>query len=149
MNINYRFDDKVTPDELFKLLDRMIAYNGDRFPAQNVFHVPLRDRRKEQTSLDNTVSLTARNENGDLVGFARLLTDHVYMFYLLDVMVEPAVRGAGIGRNLVRMAVDYSKDKGFIKIFLTAIPGTEEFYAGLGFKPGMSPVLTIRGEDYV
>jgi hypothetical protein len=34
-----------------------------------------------------------------------------------------------------------------MKIFLTALPGLEDFYRQFGFRETMSPVMTLRGED--
>ncbi len=149
MPIHYTYKDRVSVEELFGLLDKMVVFRGDRFPARNVFHVALRNREKERVSLENTISVTARGEEGNLVGYLRILTDYVYMFYILDVMVDPSSRGSGIGVNLIETAVKECKAEGFIKIFLTAIPGSEDFYRRFGFRESMSPVLTIRGEDYV
>jgi len=148
MRIQYKYDDNVSVEELFDLIERMTSYDGDRFPAANVFHVSLRDPQKEAVSLAHTVSVTARNDDGVLVGYLRILSDHAYIYYILDVMVDPVFRKHGLGKELMRMAVDAARENGFIKIFLTAIPGTEPFYGKFGFKEGMSPVLTIRGEDY-
>ncbi len=150
-NIVFRFDDKVNADELFDLMEEMKKSTTDKFPPQNVFHYALRNKEKEEISIDNTVSVTARdiNRNNKLIGFLRLLTDQAYMFYILDVMVDPDYRKLGIGKKMLEITVDHCKKEGFIKIFLTAIPGSEPFYEKFGFKEGMSPVLTIRGEDYV
>lgn len=146
--ITYCYNDRVLAAEIFHLLDQMEAYEGDRIPARKVFHVPLRSREKESTSLDHTISVTARKADGTLIGYLRILTDHAYIFYILDVMVDPEWRKRGIGKHLMQAAVDQCKAGGFIKIFLTSIPGTEPFYQQFGFKEGMSPVLTMRGEDY-
>ena len=149
--INFRYDDDVSADELFELMKSMEKSKTDRFPPANVFHYSLRNKQKEEISIKNTVSVTARDsgKNNRLVGYLRLLTDHAYMFYILDVMVDPDYRKAGIGKKMLEITVDECKKNGFIKIFLTAIPGSEPFYEKFGFKEGMSPVLTIRGEDYV
>ncbi len=149
MEFNYVYDDTVSVEELFHLLERMTQFEGDRFPARNVFHTALRSREAEKQSLENTVSVTARSGDGTLVGYLRILTDHSYIYYLLDVMVDPGTRGRGIGGKLVEIAVNGCKSNGFMKIFLTAIPGSEGFYKKFGFKESMSPVLTMRGEDYV
>jgi hypothetical protein len=37
-----------------------------------------------------------------LVGFARVITDEVYLAVVLDVIVSPAVRGSGAGRDADR-----------------------------------------------
>ena len=144
----YQYDDVVAAKELSDLMRRMETATDDRFPARNVFHYDLRDEEKEARSLEHVISVTARTDANELVGYLRVLTDQAYIFYILDVMVDPAHRGHKIGSHIMKMAVDEAKKEGFIKIFLTAIPGKEDFYKQFGFKPGMSPVLTIRGEDY-
>jgi N-acetylglutamate synthase-like GNAT family acetyltransferase len=149
MDIQYKFDDQVTSEELFDLMERMETATNDRFPAKNVFHYSLRDTAKENKAIENSISVTARTEEGLLVGFIRIITDHVYMFYFLDLMVDPAMRCHGIGTKLMTLSTDRCKENGFIKIFFTAIPDKVEFYANMGFKPSMSPVMGLRGEDYV
>ncbi len=151
MSINFKYNDQVSSDELFELMKEMEKSTTDRFPPKNVFHYSLRNEEKEKVSLKNTIAITARDstKNNKLVGYLRLLTDHVYIFYLLDFMVDPDYRKQGIAKEIFRLTVDKFKKEGFIKIFLTAIPGSEPLYEKFGFKEGMSPVLTIRGEDYV
>ena len=38
---------------------------------------------------------------GRQVGYARAVTDHATMYYLCDVVIDPAYRGRGLGRALV------------------------------------------------
>ena len=151
MGIIFKYSDTVSSDELFELMKEMEKSTTDRFPPKNVFHYALRNEEKEKVSLKNTIAITGRDseKNNKLVGYLRLLTDKAYMFYILDVMVDPDYRKQGIGKKLIGLTVKHSKEEGFIKIFLTAIPGSEPFYEKFGFREGMSPVLTIRGEDYV
>ena len=139
------YADRVTVAELDGLMDAMETAN-DPIPARKVFHRSLRAPDKEATSLANVISVTARR-GGALLGYLRVLTDRAYIYYILDVMVHPDWRGQGIGTALLSEALQQCRRNGFIKIFLTAIPGKESFYAKFGFKPGMSPVLTLRGED--
>lgn len=151
MNIIYKYDDKVDSVDLFALLERLSAVEdgSERFAARDVFHVSLRDPVKETISLANSISVTARCKERGLIGYARVLTDQAYMYYILDVMVDPGWRGQGIGTHLVQLAIEEGQKGGFIKIFLTAIPGSETFYEKMGFRPTLSPVLALRGEDYV
>ena len=41
------------------------------------------------------------SERRHLMAFARILTDYVYKALILDVIVEPAYRGRGLGRLLM------------------------------------------------
>ncbi|WP_235522496.1 GNAT family N-acetyltransferase [Cellulomonas sp. Root137] len=43
---------------------------------------------------------------GELVGFARAVSDAVAFAYLADVIVDPAHRGAGLGRRIVATMID-------------------------------------------
>jgi len=150
MDITYHYDDSVSAAELFVLLEQLSkAEDGsERFAARDVFHVNLRDPEKEAQSLAHSISVTARGEGHTLLGYARVLTDQAYIYYVLDVMVNPAYRRQGIGTRLIERAVEEAQKNGFIKIFLTAIPGSEPFYERMGFRPSMSPVLVLRGEEY-
>jgi GNAT superfamily N-acetyltransferase len=140
------FDDcSVTVAELEELLDAMDDAPM-RFPARAVFHRSLRTAEKEQAALDNTISVTARHSD-KLVGFLRIVTDRAYFYYLCDVMVHPGWQRRGIGRQLVEVAVRTCRTRGYMKIFLTSLPGLEGFYRGFGFRESMSPVMTLRGED--
>ena len=143
----FRFDDRgVTVAELEALLDAM---NDARmaFPAAAVFHRSLRTPERETTSLQHTISATLRDDGGGLVGFLRIVTDHAYFYYLCDVMIHPAWQNRGLGSRLVESAVHECRRRGYMKIFLTSLPGLEDFYRRFGFRSTLSPVLTLRGED--
>ncbi len=149
MDIQFKYADHVEAEELFVLMRNMESATGDRFPARDVFHYALRDLDKERKALENCVSVTARTEEGKLVGYMRIITDHVYLYYFLDLMVDPAVRGLGIGKKIMSLATETCKEGGFIKILFTAIPDKLKFHKSFGYKETMSPVLALRGEDYV
>ncbi len=143
----FTFDDpNVTVDELEALLDAMERSQGMRFPAASVFHRALRDPEKEAASLAHTLSCTLRVD-GVLTGFLRIVTDHAYFYYFCDVMIHPDGQGCGWGTRLVGDAVRECRRRGYMKIFLTALPGLEDFYRQFGFRETMSPVMTLRGED--
>jgi predicted N-acetyltransferase YhbS len=147
--IQIRFDDVVTVDEMQNLMDRMEADRSGRFPPSAVFHYALRTREREEAALANGINVTARETDGTLVGYLRIVTDRAYIYYIVDVMVRPDRQGSRVGSRMVGTALDELKRRGFIKVLLTAIPGKEEFYKRMGFRETMSPVLALRGEDYV
>jgi GNAT superfamily N-acetyltransferase len=143
----FTFDDRlVSVAELEVLLDAMEDSPRIPFPARAVFHRGLREPEREARSLEHTISSTVR-AGDELVGFLRIITDHAYFYYLCDVMIHPGWQGRGLGRQLVEQAVHECRRRGYMKIFLTSLPGLEDFYAQFGFRTTMSPVLTLRGED--
>ena len=40
-------------------------------------------------------------QGGDLLAFARIITDYVFKAFLFDVIVSPALRGQGMGNHIV------------------------------------------------
>ena len=75
-----------------------------------------------------------------LVGAGRALADGLDCAYIADVAVHPDHQGRGLGRDIVRHLVD--RASGHRKIILYANPGTEPFYAALGFLP-MNTAMAI------
>ena len=69
--------------------------------------------------------------DGRLVGAGRAVADGRDVAYIADVAVHPEHQGRGLGRAVVQRLVE--RAGGHKKILLYANPGTEPFYAGLGF----------------
>jgi predicted GNAT family acetyltransferase len=69
--------------------------------------------------------------NGVLVGAGRALADGLDCAYIAHVAVHPDHQGRGLGTAIIRKLVSLSE--GHKKIILYANPGTEAFYARLGF----------------
>jgi ribosomal protein S18 acetylase RimI-like enzyme len=65
-------------------------------------------------------------EEGEIVGFARLLTDGVLQAYLCELVVAEHARRRGVGRALVEEALARS---GARRLDLLAEAGSEGFYA--------------------
>jgi predicted GNAT family acetyltransferase len=66
-----------------------------------------------------------------LVAAGRALADGVDCAYIADVAVHPGHQGRGLGAEVIRRLVALAD--GHKKIILYANPGTEPFYARLGF----------------
>lgn len=75
-----------------------------------------------------------READGRQVAFARVVTDGVVFAYLCDVFVDPASRGRGIGRWIVRALRDDLAARG-LKRFLLVTKTAQGVYAPLGFVP--------------
>jgi len=81
-----------------------------------------------------------RTEGGVLVGAGRILADGLDVAYVADIAVHPDHQGQGLGRAIVERLVQSAA--GHKKILLYANPGTEPFYAALGFLP-MNTAMAI------
>ena len=64
-------------------------------------------------------------EDGEVVGFAQMLTDGEIQAYLCDVAVATPVRGRGVGKKLVEEAFARS---GAQRVDLLAVDESEDFY---------------------
>lgn len=74
--------------------------------------------------------ITARDEDGRLIGIARSLTDGVYSTYLSDLAVDVAWQGKGVGRDLIRATREAAPQA---KLILLAAPAAVDYYPHIGF----------------
>lgn len=79
----------------------------------------------------STRVVTARVD-GRLIGLARVLSDGASIAYLQDVLVDPASRREGIGRELVRAALAPFAALRQHVLLTDAEPGQRAFYESLG-----------------
>jgi GNAT superfamily N-acetyltransferase len=82
-------------------------------------------------------------EGGRIVGMGRAISDGCSDAYIQDVVVLHPWRRHGIGRELVSRLARYCADRQLAWIGLVAEPGTQAFYASLGFGAleGYQPML--------
>jgi predicted GNAT family N-acyltransferase len=90
------------------------------------------DAAKTAAALKSTINIGAWT--GDrLVGSVRVLSDGYFFNTVPEVMVDPEFRKHGIGRELMRRALDVSPGG---VLFLGAQPGNERFFEQAGFRRG-------------
>ena len=82
-------------------------------------------------------------DDGKLVGFGRLVTDHVLHAMIFDMIVLPEYQGKGIGTTIIKTLVKKCTDHGIRDIQLFCAKGKRGFYERNGFEvrapdaPGM------------
>lgn len=81
-----------------------------------------------------SISLTARNDCGSLVGVLFGLTDFAYWLYVTDLGVDREYEGRGIGRGLMRAAHEAAGGEKDIAVYLIANENAVPFYEKLGMK---------------
>jgi predicted N-acetyltransferase YhbS len=81
-------------------------------------------------------------DDGDVVGFARALSDEAFAVYIADVLVRPARQRQGIGRALVETILDRYPLERYHHQVLVAERGAEGFYRRLGLVPVSAYGLT-------
>jgi predicted GNAT family N-acyltransferase len=71
--------------------------------------------------------------SGELVAFARVLTDTVYRAYLFDVIVKESHRGQGLGKAIVEAVLKHPSLATIEKLYLWCRPELMPFYEEFGF----------------
>ena len=90
------------------------------------------DASRSADALAKTVNIAAWD--GDrLVGCVRVLSDGYFFSTVPELMVDPAYRRQGVGRELLRRALEAAPGG---TLFLGAQPGNEAFFERAGFRRG-------------
>ena len=82
-----------------------------------------------------SVSLTARNEEGRLVGVLFGLTDFCYWLYITDLGIDREYERRGIATRLMKKAHALAGGKKDIAVYLVANEKAVPFYRKLGMEP--------------
>jgi ribosomal protein S18 acetylase RimI-like enzyme len=92
---------------------------------------PERDEWRIEAAGRTSTWFTARDLDGALVGICRLLDDGGLHASVWDVIVRPDRQRLGIGRELVRMALERAEDRRLV--VLVSTPAALPLFESLGF----------------
>jgi len=95
---------------------------------------PLANTARIQAMLDGAnFVVTAREDDGTLVGLARCITDHAWVCYCAELAVRDSHQGRGIGRAILDKAVELLGPR--IGLALMADAGAVGFYQNICMEP--------------
>lgn len=80
-----------------------------------------RPRETVERAARGSVNFGAFADDGQLVGYARVVTDEATFAWLCDVYVVPAHRGTGVGSLLVQAVVDRVAPLGLRRVMLATL----------------------------
>ena len=104
---------------------------------------PVTDRERVVRMLSNASwVVTARANEGLLVGVSRAITDYSYCTYLSDLAVDVAYQGRGIGRELIRRTHEAAGME--TSLVLLSAPKAETYYPHVGMLQHKSCWVTAR-----
>jgi predicted N-acetyltransferase YhbS len=104
---------------------------------------PVGDLSRVARMLANAdVIVTARTQDGLLIGVSRAITDFSYCTYLSDLAVDVAYQAKGVGRELIRLTQEAAGDE--TSLILLAAPAARTYYPHIGMKPHDSCWLLDR-----
>ena len=127
---------EVTLADAPRLLEIYAHYVRNTAVSFEVTVPSLEEFRERIERLVNTVSisLTARNGDGLLVGVLFGLTDFCYWLYVTDLGVDRAYERQGIGSRLMKTAHALAGGEKDVAVYLIANENAVPFYEKLGMK---------------
>lgn len=117
---------RISPEEYIEFLTRTNL--GSQYPEER-----FKERIKKLVK-NTSISLTARNESGKIVGVLFGITDFSYWLFITDLGVDVMYERQGIARELVKTAHDLAGGKKDIAVYLCANDDAIPFYEKLGMK---------------
>ncbi|KZN39717.1 GNAT family N-acetyltransferase [Pseudoalteromonas luteoviolacea] len=88
-----------------------------------------------QIGLKNSLyGVSIRNENNELIAMGRVVGDGACNFEIVDVAVDPAFQGAGLGRKVMESIDNYLESAVFEGSYVSMIADEPVFYEKLGYR---------------
>ncbi len=119
-------EERLSPEEYIDFLKRTDL--GSQYPAERF------GERIARLVKNVSVSLTARNGDGTVVGVLFGLTDFAYWLYVTDLGVDRNYTGQGIGKRLMKTAHEIAGGEKDIAVYLIANENAVPFYEKIGMK---------------
>ena len=119
-------EERISAEEYIDFLKRTDL--GSQYPKERFFE------RISKLVNNAAISITARTENGKIVGVLFGLTDFAYWLYVTDLGVDRSYTGQGIGRNLMKTAHEIAGGEKDIAVYLIANKNAIPFYEKLGME---------------
>lgn len=91
---------------------------------------------------NSTTTLFVYDQN-EIIAFGRVIGDGRYYAMLADVVVDPDYQGKGLGKYLVKTLNSELINYHFVT--LSAAPGADEFYKGMGWKKQTTAFIWPQG----
>ncbi len=142
MNQNSIHFDGYRPGAIGQVLCLHMNYYGSEWQFGKIFEIYCAGGMAaffEKFDPENDMFLAAWNENGEMLG-SIVLDGHDAGGAGAQVrwfIVDKAVHGRGIGRQLFEKAMEFSRSKGFAKVFLSTFEGLDasrHLYESAGFE---------------
>lgn len=120
--MNISIDGSLTVSEVIKLRE-LNGWDHD-------------EREWEECLQQNMINVSARNDDGEVVGVGFLCGNRRHA-QMVDLVVHPNFREQGVGRGICKVIVDYARYQNIKYLGLTydkESPWLKEFYESEGFR---------------
>lgn len=96
------------------------------------------DEKMVKLALENTIFSISAYDQGEIVGFGRIVGDETRVLYIQDLMVHPDYQGQNIGTTIMKMLIEeigkYREINKNIVVSVSALFNQERFFKKFGFK---------------
>jgi len=93
------------------------------------------------------VCIGVLDNDNNLVGFVRVISDFIYKAIIFDVIVSSTNRGKGLGQKLMDLVKNHDKLKKVKHFELYCLPEMEAFYTNLGFSTDVGGIKLMRNNN--
>jgi N-acetylglutamate synthase-like GNAT family acetyltransferase len=104
-----------------------------RWLSTDAFWAIGRSRETVDRAARASLNFGVLNRDRQLVGYARVVTDHATFAWLCDVYVDRSARGSGLGLALARAVVDELRPLNLTRVFLST-RDAHKLYEKVGFE---------------
>ena len=116
-----------------------------KFLSTETYWATGREIETVQRSIDNSVPFGVYHK-GELVGFARVVTDRATFAWLADVFILPEYRGRGLSKWLMEAILAHPELQGFRR-WVLATKDAHELYRKFGFQDLKRPERWMERPD--
>lgn len=129
--ITYHTDKKVNYEKLIELFNE-VGWNDKTS-----------DLNRLKAMVNNSQIVVTAWDDGEMVGFARCVTDFVFNGQINNVVVDSRYRKRGIGKAMITNILNNSR---LVTYILRGDPENEDFYKNIGFQEAQLTLVYRREE---
>lgn len=137
MNVTY-MSERISKEEYISFLKRTDL--GSQYPLERF------EERIDKLVKNASVSLTARDEHGLLIGVLFGITDYAYWLFITDLGVDRAYVRQGIGKKLMELSLKTAGGADDIIMYTCANDNAVGFYENFGMKHASDVMVYNRVE---
>lgn len=116
--------ERLTPESYISFLSRTDL--GSQYPRERF------EERIARLVQNASISLTARTEEGELIGVCFGITDFAYWLFITDLGIDRRYVRQGIGKQLMQRALDIAGGEKDIIMYTCANENAIQFYQKQG-----------------
>lgn len=118
--------ERLTPESYISFLSRTDL--GSQYPRERF------EERIARLVQNASISLTARSDEGELIGVCFGITDFAYWLFITDLGIDRRYVRQGLGKQLMQRALEIAGGEKDIIMYTCANENTVSFYQKLGMR---------------